>query len=155
MDLKKRLSLEQGLDRNESRGHPWWRWVLLTTLVLLLSAPFFLDFTIVENSPVGHRYYRPAEAWTGERLPDTAAFIYVNSRGYIRVSSGEEMSLPISTSEELDEFVESVVSTFPERPFILKIDNEIPYERVDEILTALKTAGVHEVFFLTVLPEDM
>jgi hypothetical protein len=151
MDLRKRLSTEETPQRSGKTRSPWGRWVLFTALILLLAAPFLLDL----NIPGLRCYrgkYRPAEAATGKRLPDTAAVISVSREGVVRVSSGEEMALPITTPEELHQFVENIASTFPERAFVLKIDKEIPYASVDQVLAALKAAGVHDVYFHTVLP---
>ena len=152
MDLRKRLSAEDSTEPSGMSRHPWWRWVLLTTLLLLLASPYFLDFRIIETVCYRGRY-RPAEAVTGKGLPDKAAFISINRNGVVRVSTGEDMSLPTTSTEELHVFVESVVSTYPERPFVLKIDKDIPYESVDDVLAALKDAGVHQVFFHSVLPD--
>lgn len=151
MDLRRRLSPEEGLERSRKPRSPWQRWVLLTALILFLSAPFLLDLNVPETRFYMGRY-RPAESVTGKRLPDTAAFISINRFGAVRVSTGEEMSLPITSPEELHEFVEYVASTYPERAFVLRIDKEIPYESVDQVLTALRAAGVHEVYFHSVLP---
>ncbi len=152
MDLRKRLSTEEDPKRGRKPGSPWGRWVLLTTLILLLAMPFLLDLNIPELRCYRGNY-RPAQAVTGTRLPDTAAVISVSRGGAVRVSTGEEMSLPVTSREELHGFVDYVVSTYPERAFVLKLDKEIPYEMVDHVLTALKAAGVHDVYFHTVLPD--
>jgi hypothetical protein len=153
MNLRKRLSTQEDSERSGKPGSPWKLWILLTALILLLAAPFLLDL----NLPGLRCYrgnYRPAQAVTGERLPDIAAVISISRQGVVRVSPGQEMSLPVTSSEELRRFVDDVISTYPGRAFVLKIDKEIPYEKVDEVLAALKAAGVHDVYFHTVLPDS-
>ena len=152
MDLRKRLSTAEEPGHGEKTRSPWGRWILFTGLILLLAAPFILDFNIPGLS-CNRGNYRAASAVTGTRLPDIAAYIFVGRNGTVRVSSGEEMSLPVTSTEELQLFINQVVSEFPKRAFVLRIDKEIPYEKVNEVLTVLEAAGVHDVFFHTVLPD--
>jgi biopolymer transport protein ExbD len=96
-------------------------------------------------------------------LPDTTvrvtipesekpAWIAIASRreGYlIRVSTGEEMSLPIGTDEELVTFASTEVARSPEKDFIIKADREVPYERFDAVLDALKQSKVKNIYLLS------
>jgi biopolymer transport protein ExbD len=96
-------------------------------------------------------------------LPDTTvrvtipesekpAWIAIASRreGYlIRVSTGEEMSLPIGTDEELVTFASTEVARNPEKDFIIKADKEVPYERFDAVLDALKQSKVKNIYLLS------
>jgi len=96
-------------------------------------------------------------------LPDTTvrvtipesekpAWISIASRreGYlIRVSTGEEMSLPIGTDEELVTFASTEVARNPEKDFIIKADKEVPYERFDAVLDALKQSKVKNIYLLS------
>lgn len=127
------------------------RWVLLTSLLLLLSAPFLLDL----NLPGIRCYrgkYRAPRALTGTRLPNTAAIVSIGRQGIIRVSPGDEMSLPLASDDELLRFTDYIVSSYPDRPFVLKIDKDISYARVDMVLSTLKQARVKDVYFHTELP---
>ena len=144
---RRRRSLE-GQDRR-----PWRRWILLTALLLVLSAPFLLDLNIPGLSCYRGRY-RPPTAVTGPRLPDAAAVISINRHGIIRISSGEEMSLPVADQKELADAVSAIASAFPDRPFVLKIDREIRYEKVQLVLSTIDQAGVKKVYFHTELPDS-
>jgi biopolymer transport protein ExbD len=76
--------------------------------------------------------------------------IAARSEGYlIRVSTGEEMSLPIGTDEELVTFASTEVARDPEKDFIIKADQEVPYERFDAVLDALKQSKVKNIFLLS------
>jgi biopolymer transport protein ExbD len=67
----------------------------------------------------------------------------------IRVSTGEEMSLPIGTDEELVTFASTEVARNPEKDFIIKADKEVPYERFDAVLDALKQSKVKNIYLLS------
>jgi len=67
----------------------------------------------------------------------------------IRVSTGEEMALPVATIEEVITFASTEVAKNPNREFILKADKNSPYGRVDEVLDALKQSKVKYIFLLS------
>ena len=67
----------------------------------------------------------------------------------IRVSTGEEMSLPIGTDEELVTFASTEVARDPEKFFVIKADQEVPYERFDAVLDALKQSKVKNIYLLS------
>ena len=72
------------------------------------------------------------------------------SEGFlIRVSTGEEMSLPVSTDEEVVTFASTEVARDPNKAFIVKADEEVPYERFDAILDALKQSKVKYIYLLS------
>jgi biopolymer transport protein ExbD len=76
--------------------------------------------------------------------------IAARSEGYlIRVSTGEEMSLPIGTDEELVTFASTEVARDPDKDFIIKADREVPYERFDAVLDALKQSKVKNIYLLS------
>ena len=76
--------------------------------------------------------------------------IAARSEGYlIRVSTGEEMALPIGTDEELVTFASTEVARDPEKDFIIKADQEVPYERFDAVLDALKQSKVKNIYLLS------
>lgn len=76
--------------------------------------------------------------------------IAARSEGYlIRVSTGDEMSLPIGTDEELVTFASTEVARDPEKDFIIKADQEVPYERFDAVLDALKQSKVKNIYLLS------
>lgn len=72
------------------------------------------------------------------------------SEGFlIRVSTGEEMSLPVSTDEEVVTFASTEVARDPNKAFIVKADEEVPYERFDAVLDALKQSRVKYIYLLS------
>lgn len=81
-------------------------------------------------------------------VPKIVAYISVTKDGFIRVTDGEGMSVPASGDDVLT-FAAGVVSTFPGRPIILKADSDVPYEKVDKIIDALKQAKVETIYLLS------
>jgi biopolymer transport protein ExbD len=67
----------------------------------------------------------------------------------VRVSTGEEMSLPVSTDEEVVTFASTEVARDPNKEFIIKADEQVPYERVDAVLDALKQSKVKYIYLLS------
>lgn len=67
----------------------------------------------------------------------------------IRVSTGQEMSLPVSTDEEVVTFASTEVAKDPNKAFIIKADEDVPYERVDAVLDALKQSKAKRIFLLS------
>lgn len=82
-------------------------------------------------------------------VPKEAAIISVTDVGQIRVSNGEEMSVPIG-DQDVVTFAANVASMFPGRAFILKADNNVPYEKVDKVIDSLKQAKVELIYLLSV-----
>ena len=67
----------------------------------------------------------------------------------IRVSTGAEMSLPVSTDEEIVTFASTEVARNPNKEFIVKADDAVPYERIDAVLDALKQSKVKFIYLLS------
>ncbi len=67
----------------------------------------------------------------------------------IRVSTGSERSLPVTTQEELVSFAATVVSADRTRPFVIKADERARYERINSVLEALREARARNVFLLS------
>ena len=85
-------------------------------------------------------------------VPKEAAIISIDTpeRGHvIRVSTGEEMSLPVSSDEEIVTFASNVVSADPNKEFIIKADSDVLYDRVDAVLDALKQAKAKTIYLLS------
>lgn len=130
---------------------PWGKWMLLSAVLVLLSAPFLLDLNIPGESYYGGTYRAPT-AVTGPRLPDKAAYVGIRRSGQLWISDGDHMSLPVADENELRTAVEYVTASFPGRPFILKIDKDTRYEKVDRLVSLLRSAGVRMIYFHTELP---
>jgi len=67
----------------------------------------------------------------------------------IRVSTGEEMSLPVSTKEEIITFASTVVAQDPNKQFVIKADSDVHYQKIDDILDALKQSKVKVIYLLS------
>jgi biopolymer transport protein ExbD len=75
-------------------------------------------------------------------IPKEAAYISVTETGQIRVSSGEEISVPVPGPED-------VVASYPGRPFVLKADKSVPYRYVDRVIDALKQSKAEVIYLLS------
>ncbi len=82
-------------------------------------------------------------------IPKKAAYISVTEAGQIRVSSGEEISVPVPGPEEVLSFAAQVVAADPSKPFVLKADMNVPYRYVDRVIDALKQAKAEVIYLLS------
>ncbi len=82
-------------------------------------------------------------------IPKKAAYISILENGQIRVSSGEEISVPVTGPEDVLSFAASVVATNPHRAFVLKADKSVPYRFVDRVIDALKQAKADVIYLLS------
>lgn len=81
-------------------------------------------------------------------IPKVAAYVSITSNGQIRVTSGEEMSTPVAP-EDVVTFAANVVSLDPKRPFVLKADRDVTYDKVDKVIDSLKQAKVELIYLLS------
>jgi biopolymer transport protein ExbD len=82
-------------------------------------------------------------------IPKQAAYISVTEVGRIRVSSGEEISVPVPGPEEVLSFAAQVVANDPSKAFVLKADRNVPYRYVDRVIDALKQAKAEVIYLLS------
>lgn len=82
-------------------------------------------------------------------VPKQSAYISVTEQGQIRVSSGEEISVPVPSVEDVLSFAAGVVSKDPGKAFVLKADKNVPYRTIDRIIDALKQAQVEVIYLLS------
>ena len=82
-------------------------------------------------------------------VPKKAAYISVNEAGQIKVSSGDELSVPVATTDDVLSFAAGVVATNPGKEFVIKADGEVPYRTVDGIIDSLKRARVEVIYLLS------
>jgi biopolymer transport protein ExbD len=87
-------------------------------------------------------------------IPKKAAFISVNEAGAIKVSSGEELSVSVSSPEEVLTFAAGVVSRTPGKEFVIKADTDVPYRTIDGVIDALKRAQVEVIYLLSSAEAD-
>jgi biopolymer transport protein ExbD len=82
-------------------------------------------------------------------IPKDAAYISITETGQIRVSSGEEISVPVPGAEDVLSFAAGVVASHPGRPFVLKADRKVPYRYVDSVIDALKQSKAEVIYLLS------
>jgi biopolymer transport protein ExbD len=122
----------------------------MADIVFLLIVFFVLTYKV----EVDRTQMNLPETWIRIKIPEKAAVISIsppdaNPPLTIRVSTGEEMSLPVSTDEEIVTFASTEVAQNPNKEFIVKADESVPYERVDAVLDALKQSKVKYIFLLS------
>lgn len=82
-------------------------------------------------------------------VPKKAAYISVTEVGAIRVSSGDELSVPVSSVDDVLSFAAGVVASSPGKEFVVKADGEVPYRVIDGIIDSLKRARVEVIYLLS------
>ena len=82
-------------------------------------------------------------------VPKKAAYISITENGQIRVSSGEEISVPVPGPEDVLSFAAGVVAMDPTKEFVLKADRDVPYRHVDRVVDALKQAKARTIYLLS------
>ena len=82
-------------------------------------------------------------------VPKKSAYISITEQGQIRVSSGEEISVPVPGPEDVLSFATGVVAQDPEKPFVLKADRQVPYRYVDKVIDALEQSKARVIYLLS------
>ena len=82
-------------------------------------------------------------------IPKKAAYISITEAGQIRVSMGDEISVPIPGPEDVLSFAAETVSRDPHKAFVLKADRDVPYRYVDRVIDALKQAQAEVIYLLS------
>jgi biopolymer transport protein ExbD len=122
----------------------------MADIVFLLIVFFVLTYKV----EVDRTKMDLPDTWVRMKVPEKAAVISISPPSAsppltIRVSTGEEMSLPVSTDEEIVTFASTEVAQDPDKEFIVKADEAVPYERVDAVLDALKQSKVKFIYLLS------
>ncbi len=82
-------------------------------------------------------------------IPKKSAYISITETGQIRVSAGDEISVPVPGPEEVLSFASTVVATDPTRAFVLKADRTVPFRYVDRVIDALKQSKAEVIYLLS------
>ena len=82
-------------------------------------------------------------------IPKQAAYVSVTENGQIRVSGGDEISVPVPGPEEVLSFAAGVVQADPNKEFVLKADTGVPYRYVDGVIDALKQSKAKVIYLLS------
>ena len=120
----------------------------MADIVFLLIVFFVLTYKV----EVDRTKMELPDTWIRIKVPEKAAVVSIappTEGSIIRVSTGEEMSLPVSTDEEVVTFASTLVAQDPNKEFIIKADESVPYERIDAVLDALKQSKVKYIFLLS------
>jgi biopolymer transport protein ExbD len=120
----------------------------MADIVFLLIVFFVLTYKVeVDRTRVDL-----PETWVRSEVPKKAAVVSISSPAegqIIRVSSGEEIALPVNSDEEIVTFASTVVAKDPTKEFIVKADEGVRYEKVDVVLDALKQSNVKIIYLLS------
>jgi biopolymer transport protein ExbD len=123
----------------------------MADIVFLLLVFFILTYKV----EVDRTKMELPDTWMRIKVPEKAAVISIappddlTAPLTVRVSTGEEMSLPVSTNEEVVTFASTEVARDPNKEFIVKADEDVPYEHVDAVLDALKQSKVKFIYLLS------
>jgi biopolymer transport protein ExbD len=119
----------------------------MADIVFLLIVFFVLTYKVeVDRTRVDL-----PETWVRSEVPKTAAVVSLSPypEQLIRVSSGENMAIPVNSDEEIVSFAATVVAQNPNKEFIVKADEGVRYEKVDVVLDALKQSKVKIIYLLS------
>jgi biopolymer transport protein ExbD len=123
----------------------------MADIVFLLLVFFILTYKV----EVDRTKMDLPDTWIRSKVPEKAAVISIappddiTAPLTVRVSTGEEMSLPVSTTEEVVTFASTEVARDPNKEFIIKADEQVPYLHVDAVLDALKQSKVKNIYLLS------
>ncbi len=120
----------------------------MADVVFLLIVFFALTYTV---SPDVTRVELPKTV-VRAKIPRESAIISIASpedRQVIRLSTGREVAMPISSDDEIASFASLMVASDPDQAFVVKADRGVQYERIDTVLDALKQANAKQVYLLS------
>lgn len=82
-------------------------------------------------------------------VTEESAIIAVTEEGQLMFTSGEEPSEQLAGPEQLGNIAAALVTSFPEKEFVIKADRMARYQLVDQVLDALRNNGVRNIGLLT------
>jgi biopolymer transport protein ExbD len=113
--------------------------VFLLIIFFMVTLSFEVDKTQVALPQTKLRF----------EVPKKAAYVSITDGGQIRVSDGEEISVPVNGVEDVLSFANETVASSPGKPFVLKADSKTPYATVDRVVDALKQAKAEVIYLLS------
>jgi biopolymer transport protein ExbD len=90
-----------------------------------------------------------AEAANRQEVEKSAAIIAIGVNGEIEISDGLKPGNKINNLEEMDLFIEEVVSSDPGKQFIIKADKNIRYDAFNAVYERLRNKGTRRIALLT------
>ncbi len=82
-------------------------------------------------------------------IPKKAAYVSIDPDGRIRQSDGNDQSALVSGPEDVLSMAATAISSDPSKTFVVKADGGVPWEKVDQVLDALKRAKVRDLRLLS------
>ncbi len=111
----------------------------LLIIFFMLTTSFTIDRTQLELPKAKERE---------EVKEKDAAYIVIDQYGLMKVSSGKEQTVEMS-SDEVRGFIFEQVTKKPNKAFVLKADRRTPYRYIDEVLEYLRQAKAKKVYLLS------
>ena len=111
----------------------------LLIIFFMLTITFEVDKTQMQLPKTTLRY----------EIPKKAAYVSIDPNGRIRVSDGDEASTLVSAADEVLSMAATTIAADPSKVFVVKADGEVSWEKVDEVIDALKRAKVRDVYLLS------
>lgn len=111
----------------------------LLIIFFMLTITFEVDKTQVQLPKTTLRY----------EIPKQSAYVSIDPNGRIRVSDGNEQSALVSAADEVLSMAAGVIAMDPTKVFVVKSDGNVQWEKVDEVIDALKRAKVRDVYLLS------
>jgi biopolymer transport protein ExbD len=111
----------------------------LLIIFFMLTITFEVDKTQVVLPKTTLRY----------EIPKQSAYVSIDPNGRIRVSDGNEQSALVSAADEVLSMAAGVIAMDPQKVFVVKSDGEVSWDKVDEVIDALKRAKVRDVYLLS------
>ena len=111
----------------------------LLIIFFMLTITFEVDKTQVVLPKTTLRY----------EIPKQSAYVSIDPNGRIRVSDGNEQSALVSAADEVLSMAAGVIAMDPQKVFVVKSDGDVQWEKVDEVIDALKRAKVRDVYLLS------
>ncbi len=111
----------------------------LLIIFFMLTITFEVDKTQVKLPKTTLRH----------EIPKQSAYVSIDPNGRIRVSNGTEASVLVSAADDVFSSAAQVIARDPMKVFVIKSDGDVNWERVDEVIDALKRAKVRDVYLLS------
>jgi len=111
----------------------------LLIIFFMYATTFSLDGTTVDLP----------ESMIQQEVRKDAAIVAITDENEIWVSDGVKKSFQITSEQELIATVADIVHRFPARQFIIKCDQDTPYQNFDHVYEILINNSVRNVSLLT------
>ncbi len=111
----------------------------LLIIFFMLTITFEVDKTRVTLPKTTLRY----------EIPKQSAYVSIDPNGRIRVSDGKDRSVLVGAADEVLSAASGWIAADPGKVVVVKCDGDVAWEKVDEVVDALKRAKVRNVYLLS------